>query len=53
MDWGAARSSPFSSKERKSFELGDLLSSSIDNAELLTFNREHFGQVPGLRLARG
>ena len=22
-----------------------------DNAELLTFNREHFGRVPGLRLA--
>jgi predicted nucleic acid-binding protein len=23
----------------------------VDNAELLTFNRQHFGRVPGLRLA--
>lgn len=24
----------------------------VDGAELLTFNREHFGRVPGLKLAK-
>ncbi len=24
----------------------------VDGAELLTFNTEHFGRVPGLRLAK-